>query len=73
MQNKQMSAQQAIHEIRTLRYRKEAQRAQVKLEEFMGTYEESSDEEGQTRRRTRTMGLKKALAKQWEEESAQAE
>ena len=45
----------------------------MKLEEFMGTYEESSDEEGQTRRRPRTMGLKKALAKQREEESAQAE
>ena len=39
----------------------------------MGTYEEINDEEGQTRRRPRTMGLKKALAKQREEESAQAE
>ena len=39
----------------------------------MGTYEESSDEEGQTRRRPRTMGLRKALAKQREEESAQAQ
>ena len=72
MQNKKMSAQQAIHETRTLRCWKEAQRAHVKLEEFMGTYEESSDEEGQTRRRPRTMGLRKALAKQREEESAQA-
>ena len=73
MKNKQMSAQQAIHETRTLRYRKEAQRAQVKLEKFMGTYEESNDEDGQTRRRPRTMGLRKALVKQREEESAQAE
>ena len=61
-----MSAQQVIHETRTIRYRKEAQRAQVKLEEFMGTYDESSDEEGQTRRIPRTMGLRKALAKQRE-------
>ena len=38
----------------------------------MGAYEESEDEEGQTRR-PRTMGLKKALAKQREEESAQVE
>ena len=35
----------------------------------MGTYEESEDEEGQSRRRPRTMGLKKALAKQREQES----
>lgn len=45
----------------------------MRLEEFMGTYEESEDEEGQSRRRPRTMGLKKALAKQREEESALGE
>ena len=39
----------------------------------MGTYEESSDEEGQTRRRPRTIGLRKALAKQRQEELAHAE
>ena len=39
----------------------------------MGTYEESEDEEGQSRRRPRTMGLKKALAKQREQESSLAE
>ena len=39
----------------------------------MGTYEESSDEEGQTRRRPITMGLRKELAKQKEEESTQAQ
>ena len=53
--------------------RKEAQRAQVNLEDFMGTYEESEDEEGQSRRRPRTMGLKKALAKRREQEAALAE
>ena len=72
MQNKQMSVQQAIHETRTLRYWKEAQKAHVKLAEFIGTYEESSDEEGQTRRH-RTMGLRKALAKHREEKSTQVE
>ena len=41
-----MSGQQAIYEARVLKYRKEAQRAQVKLEEYMGTYEEIEDEEG---------------------------
>ena len=43
MQNKKMSGQQAIYEARALKYLKEAQRAQVKLEEYMGTYEESED------------------------------
>ena len=73
MQRKQMSGQQAIYEARALKYRKEAQRSQVKLKEFMGAYEESSDEAGQTRRRPRTMGLRKALTKQREEESDQAQ
>ena len=68
-----MSGKQAIYEVRALRYWKEAQRSQVKLEEFMGPYEENSDEEGQTRRRPRTMGLRKALANQKEEELAQAQ
>ena len=45
----------------------------MQLKEYMGAYEESEDEEGQTRRRPRTMGLRKALAKQREEESAQAQ
>ena len=45
----------------------------MKLEEFMGTYEESEDEEGQPIRRPRTMGLKKALARERELESTLAE
>ena len=68
-----MSGQLAIYESRALKYQKEAQRSQLKLEEYMGTYEESSDEEVQTRRRPRNMGLRKALAKQREEELAQAQ
>ena len=39
----------------------------------MGTYEENEDEEGQSRRRPRTIGLKKALAKQREQESTLVE
>ena len=39
MQNKKMSGQQAIYEARALKYQKEAQRAQVNLEEYMGSYE----------------------------------
>ena len=73
MENRQLGAQSAIYEAREIRARKEAQRAHVKLEEFMGTYEESEDEEGQSRRRPRTMGLKKVLARKREQESALAE
>ena len=73
MENRQLGAQNAIYEARAIRSQKEAQREQVKLEEFMGTYEESEDEEGKSRRRPRTMGLKKALEKQREQESALAE
>ena len=73
MENKQMNSQQAIYEARTLKARKESQKTQVKLEEYMGTYEESEDEKFQTRRRPRTMGLRKALEKQREEESALVE
>ena len=42
----QLGAQLAIYEAIAIKARKEAQRAQVKLEEFIGTYEESEDEEG---------------------------
>ena len=41
-----MGTKNAICEAMTIRARKEAQKAQVRLEEFMGTYEESKDEEG---------------------------
>ena len=73
MQNKKMSGQMAIYEARALKYQKEAQRSQVQLKEYMGTHEESEEEEGQTRRRPRTMGLRKEFAKQREEYSAQAQ
>ena len=65
-----MSAQQAIYEARALKAQKEVQRTQVKLEEFMGTYEESEDEEGRMRRMPRTMGLRKASISKREQESA---
>ena len=72
MQNKQMSGQLAIYEARALKYRKEAQRSQVQLKEYMGTYQEDEEEEGKARKRPKTMALRRALAKQREEESAQA-
>ena len=39
----------------------------------MGTYEENTDKEGQARKRPKTIGLRKALAKKREEESSQAQ
>ena len=46
LENRQLAARIAIYEAKAFNAQKEAQRAQVKLEEFIGTYEESEDEEG---------------------------
>ena len=73
LENRQLGAQMEIYEARALKAWKEAKKAQIKIEELISTYEESSDKEVQSRRRPITMGLKKALAKQREEESALAE
>ena len=43
---------------------------QVKLEEFMGELNDSEDEDQPRRKRPRTMGVRKALEKQKEEEAA---
>ena len=67
-----MSGQMEIYEARALKYRREAQKSQVRLEEYMGEYAEDDEEEGPERKRPRTMGLRKALQKQKEEESARA-
>ena len=70
LQNNQMSGYMAIFEARALKYRREAQKSQVRLEEYMGEYAEDDEEEGLARKRPRTMGLRfKALQKQKEEES----
>ena len=68
-----MSGQLAIHEAQALKYKREDKKSQVQLVEYMGAYEEDDEEEGQARKRPKTMGLRKALAKQKEEESAQAQ
>ena len=73
MQNSQMSEQMAIYEARAIKYKREAQKAQVKLEEYMGEFDDDEEEEGPVRKRPRTMGLRKALEKQREEESALAQ
>ena len=58
-----MSGQLAIYEAWVLKYKREAHKSQVQLKEYMGTYEEDNEEEGQARKRCKTMGLRKALEK----------
>ena len=70
VENKQLEAQKAIYEVREIRAWKEVERTKVRLDEVLGVFDESEDEEGQlSRRRPRTMGLRKALAKEKEQET----
>ena len=70
VQNKQMSVHMAVYETRAIKYKKEASKAQVRLEELMGEFDENEGEDQPRRKKPRTMGLKKALEKQKEEEDA---
>lgn len=70
VQNKQMSVHMAVYETRAIQYKKEASKTHVRLEELMGEFEESEGEYQPRRKSPRTMGLKKALEKQKEEEDA---
>ena len=65
-----MSVHMVVYETRVIKYKKEASKAQVRLEELMGEFNESEGEDQPRRKRPRTMGLKKALEKQKEEENA---
>ena len=62
----------AVYKAREFKYQREAYKAQVKLEECMGEFDDTEDEEQQIRKRPRTMGLRKALEKQREEEATLA-
>ena len=61
-----------IYDARAFKYQREAYKAQVKLEEYMGEFDNIEEEEQPVRKRSRTMGLRKALEKQREEEAALA-
>ena len=65
-----MNVHMAVYETRAIKYKKEASKAQVRLEELMGEFDESEDEDQPRIKRPRTMGLKKSLEKQKEEEAA---
>ena len=54
----------AIYEARALKYQRETYKAQVKLEEYMGKFDDDEEEEQLVRKRPRTIGLRKALEKQ---------
>ena len=65
-----MSGQMVVYEAWDFKYQREAYKAQIKLEELMGEFDDTDEEEQPMRKRPRTMGLKRALAKKKEEEAA---
>ena len=64
-----MSGKMAIYEARALKYQREAHKAQVKLDEYMGEFDDDEEEEEPIRKRPTTMGLRKDLEKQRQEEA----
>ena len=73
VENKQMKFHAAIHEARAIKYKKEAERAQVRIEELIGEFDDEEEEDQPRRKRPRTIGLRRALEKQKAEEQAQFE
>ena len=65
-----MSVHMAVYETRAIKYKKEASKAQVRLEELMGDFDESEGKDQPRWKRPRTISLKKDLEKQKEEENA---
>ena len=53
----------AIYEARAFKYQRESYKAQVKLEDYMGEFDDIEEEEQPVRKRPRTIGLMKALEK----------
>ena len=60
----------AVYETRAIKYQKEASKVKIKLEELMGEFNDIEEEDQPRRKRPGTMGLKRALEKQKEEEAA---
>ena len=59
-----------IYEAWEFKYQREAYKAQDKLEQYMGEFDDTEDEEQPVIKRPRTMGLRKALEKKKEEKAA---
>ena len=74
VENKKLEVEKAIYETRAIRAWKEAANAKAKLDEVLGTHDDTEEEEEQIpRKRPRIIGLKKALAKEREQETALGE
>ena len=65
-----MSGQMVVYEARAFKYQREAYKAQFKLEELMGEFDDTEEEDNPMINMPRTMGLKKALEEKKEEEAA---
>ena len=59
-----MSGQMDIYKSRAVKYKREAQNSKVRLEEYMGEYAYDDEDKEPTRKRPRTMGLRKTLQNQ---------
>ena len=74
VENKQLETEKAMCEIKDIKARKEARRTNTKIDEVLGTHDDTEEEEEQLlRRRPRTIGLRKALTKEREQETTLAE
>ena len=60
----------AVYETRAIKYKKEATKTQARIEELIGDFDEGEEENQPRRKRPRTIGLKRALEKEKEEEQA---
>ena len=65
-----MNVHLAVHEARAIKYKNEAAKAHIRIEELIGEFYEDEEEDQPRRKRPRTIGLKRALEKQKEEEQA---
>ena len=74
LENQQLETKQAISEVREIKGQKEAWKAKAMLDETLGTFDDSEDEEEHLpRKRPRIIGLKKDLAREREKEKELAE
>ena len=51
----------AIHETRATKYKKEASKPEARIDELIGDFDESEEEDQPRRKRPRTIGLKEPL------------
>ena len=70
LENKKLETKKAISEVRAIKARKEARKANALLDETLRNFDDSENEEEHLpRQRPRTIGLKKALVREREKEA----